>query len=394
MGLRLGGKRQQQDKSPLLTSRREFPSVADTVEMANLSALVYDLFHEQDCESAAPLIPPQYKCLLYQHDTKRLGTQVLVLEENNNKSTTNNKNQDSNRPPKLFVVFAGTDDVKTCLDDGEILLKNFGPLDPHGRSTLLPNNTKLARQAKVHKGFDDSLFGNDIYANVRQVLEQHLAKPPNTRQPQPQHRQQIYLTGHSLGAAESVLLGVALAADPLSTKPKLHLINFGCPKVGNHAFHTLVQQEFPALDVWRLVLGKDLVPRLPAMPFHHVGHTVQLGKNKTTTTERIAYYQHQGNTTLGYAGVPMGWSVVPYIWVPSAVGSHHLQKYMDYLSSLQQVERHDTASSLSLSSSSSSLLVVDQFASVHDDTPTDSDDDDDGYFWDDDDIIHPNLAIQ
>jgi hypothetical protein len=98
------------------------------------------------------------------------------------------------------------------------------------------------------------------------------------------------------------------------------------------------------------VHGWDVVPRLPQYPFEHVGHTVQMN-----TDSMKAYYLHHGNQTLGYGGVPLGWSgtfqttilycvyyllhltysshfaAIPFIWIPGAVWSHSIRRYEWYL---------------------------------------------------------------
>ena len=120
-------------------------------------------------------------------------------------------------------------------------------------------------------------------------------------------------------------------------------------------------ENIPNLDIWRVVLGWDLVPRLPEL-FHHVGHTIQIwnDKEKKTLTYGYsenddevggkswvedsssmllqqqhntveAYYQHYGNYSLGYAGAPMGWSSKAYPWMPNALWSHSITKYIDHL---------------------------------------------------------------
>lgn len=52
--------------------------------------------------------------------------------------------------------------------------------------------------------------------------------------------------------------------------------------------------------------------------------------NSTNATAAV-YYQHYGNITLGYSGVPFGWSAKPYVFVPGALASHHVNKYWDLL---------------------------------------------------------------
>jgi hypothetical protein len=168
--------------------------------------------------------------------------------------------------------------------------------------------------------------------------------------------------------------------DDARTRPTITSINFGCPRIGNYVFRNLWLARphvLEHLQVWRVVLGWDLVPRLPEF-FQHNGHTIQIetGTDKTayTTAEQshqdgdvppansnhdvrltdsrledasafpfdddgknksshvaLAYYQHYGNESLGYAGVPMGWSSLPYMWLPGALSSHHIARYRDAL---------------------------------------------------------------
>lgn len=90
------------------------------------------------------------------------------------------------------------------------------------------------------------------------------------------------------------------------------------------------------LGVWRVVQGWDLVPRLPVV-FSHVGHTIQLWSkshhkyDKSSHNQIEAYYQHYGSSDLKYAGVPTGWSSKPYFWVPGALASHSMGKYVEHL---------------------------------------------------------------
>lgn len=131
--------------------------------------------------------------------------------------------------------------------------------------------------------------------------------------------------------------------------PSLTSINFGCPRTGNAAWEDFVhnnEKYLPSkrLGIWRFVLGWDLVPRLPEL-FHHVGHTIQLFYNSDNITAQNAtadaYYHHYGNQTLDYAGVPFGWYNKPYLWVPGALGSHHIYKYWEFLYQWQQERPND-----------------------------------------------------
>jgi hypothetical protein len=247
------------------------------------------------------------------------------------------------------VVFAGTDDLRTSLEDGDLLLKPFGPLDEYGNSIMFPNSS-----ARVHAGFDNALFLHGLFDRLLSLLNDLRAKFPHYR---------IMTTGHSLGAANSVLLSVGLATQ-LPDLP-ITCINYGAPKTGNWAWRDLINERFPNVAIWRFVLGWDLVPRLPEYPFQHVGHTVQLNPKEG---EAFAYYLHEGNATLGYAGVPIGWSSTPFIWVPGALYSHFISNYKHFF--LNNTD-----------------ISIDAFVKVDDPGPS-SWDDDDYYINPPDDVIH------
>jgi len=51
-----------------------------------------------------------------------------------------------------------------------------------------------------------------------------------------------------------------------------------------------------------IVVAIVSVPRMPGFRFKHVGHTIQLGHKITK-----AYYHHDGDSDLGYRGVPFNW---------------------------------------------------------------------------------------
>ena len=215
-----------------------FPVKEDVIEMAILSHLVYKFRGQTDCNSQShtnPILPPDVQCHFYRHDLIE-GTQVLVL---------------SNAEKKyIAVVFAGTDDLRTTLADGDIFTKPFGPDNETG---LLPG--------RVHAGFDNSVFKHGLDLIIRDIV---------SHQMKPDYR--IFTTGHSLGAADAILVAADLV---LTQNREVTSINFGCPKVGNYEFIRSMNA-LDNLHVWRFVWGWDLVPRLPAYPFDHVGHTIQM----------------------------------------------------------------------------------------------------------------------
>ena len=111
-----------------------------------------------------------------------------------------------------------------------------------------------------------------------------------------------YTTGHSLGAAASVLTAVAMKLQAEWEDELVFSINFGCPKTGNTAWRDFTNS-IEGLGIFRVVNGHDLVARLPDIRFHHAGHTLQLDRSAA----RI-YWLHDGDENLGYSGIYYGWS--------------------------------------------------------------------------------------
>jgi hypothetical protein len=289
-----------------------FPSIEETLEMAQLSRAVYHFKRQNETYCALFNELPHVHCEWYTHDTD-LGTQVMLVSNSQKKY--------------LAVVFAGTDDFRTSLLDADIHLIPFGDND-----TVYLEDPMI----KVHEGFDNAVFNHVIWNQISSRLEQLIRNYPRYR---------LWTTGHSLGAATAIFTATALAKQG-------HIvtcINFGCPQTGNEAWRDYFNATLPLppwmkdrLGVWRVVQGWDLVPRLPEL-FHHAGHTIQIWSKshhkydkKSSPNQIQAYYQHIGNPDLSYAGVPTGWSSKPYFWVPGALASHSMKKYVLHLQELLQ----------------------------------------------------------
>ncbi|KAL7565909.1 hypothetical protein ACA910_021494 [Epithemia clementina (nom. ined.)] len=460
------------------------------------------------------MIPSALVCHWYYHDRQYgHGIQVLLASSLSRRY--------------LAIVFAGTDNYQTALLDANIWTTPFGD---NGHNWTLPivettNNqttssttttttTDYYDNARVHAGFNHAVFDHGFMDDLLKRIE--AIRLQQRQPPDSDAGLKLYTTGHSLGAAESVLTAVALAGyyhnlssanddddqpqdqdHKPTTRPchavtsssssssslflrgggegglyyendtcgaaKGHLtvlmnavvvvaeqfqrvwlflrhflfgtmkhhhdkdnnkdndkkapmvtvtsINFGCPCVGNGAFRHYLHNDdnnndkddnntnttsednanffLTNLGVWRLVLGWDLVPRLPQL-FAHVGHTVQLtpshaeppppppppppnhttrddnnhgtlGQSPTqwavvadssSTPPRYlgspssrngvvvpppppgtvkAYYHHYGDSRLNYTSVPWGWNEMPYLWIPGALESHHMGLYWEFL---------------------------------------------------------------
>ncbi|KAL7549372.1 hypothetical protein ACHAWF_012641 [Thalassiosira exigua] len=260
------------------------------------------------------LLPEGAKCLLYSHD-RSLGTQVLIAR--------------SELRDYVAVAYAGTDDWRTALLDGDVLTSDFGPKpavdDADGsraRDDVDSIFEKVPPGVRVHRGFNSAVFDRDGFRAVSDCVARARAGgrcddvdgAGDSAQPSKPHR--LLTTGHSLGAADSVLLGAALhLAHPTET---IRSINFGCPKIGNtrwsywmdslqpdgaRAIDDGGEEKLGSFTVFRFVNKIDIVPRLPEFEFGHAGHTLQMSVGGDVK----AYYDHLGNEDIGYAGVPFGW---------------------------------------------------------------------------------------
>ena len=79
-------------------------------------------------------------------------------------------------------------------------------------------------------------------------------------------------TGHSMGAALSVIFGIELKLRHSNVVVEIQ--NIGCPRVGNPSFAKFVEAKVDRVN--RLVHNRDLVPHLPPLEkgYHHVAYEI------------------------------------------------------------------------------------------------------------------------
>ena len=190
-----------------------FPSFNDVVSMSRLSMLVYDFKYDQhftctNFPSSHKNITKDLMCEMYLHD-ETLGTQVLLVS--------------NKRERYIAIVFAGTDDIRTSLEDVNIFTKPFG-----NNSTVVLDainatfDEKVTKKVRVHAGFNNAIFTGDIWEQIYSKTQSLLKQHPSFR---------LWTTGHSLGAANAILVATAFAS--LNQNRKVLNVNFGCPQSGN-----------------------------------------------------------------------------------------------------------------------------------------------------------------
>eukprot|EP00012_Vannella_robusta_P002660 CAMPEP_0206191178 /NCGR_PEP_ID=MMETSP0166-20121206/5207_1 /ASSEMBLY_ACC=CAM_ASM_000260 /TAXON_ID=95228 /ORGANISM="Vannella robusta, Strain DIVA3 518/3/11/1/6" /LENGTH=158 /DNA_ID=CAMNT_0053607431 /DNA_START=488 /DNA_END=961 /DNA_ORIENTATION=+ len=99
---------------------------------------------------------------------------------------------------------------------------------------------------------------NDLSPQVIPAVQNLTANYPSAK---------IWVTGHSLGAAISILCAAELAQEGYSD---ISVYNYGLPRVGNEAFSDYYRSIVP--NTFRVVNGHDIVPHVPLydMGFFHV----------------------------------------------------------------------------------------------------------------------------
>jgi len=273
-----------------------FPSVQDTLEVAFLSGLVYSMkqFNDTSCPGTLPSdFPSHVNCVFYTHRHSD-GTEVAILT--------------SDEKEYVAVAYAGTNDGQDVLQDLNLIPVQFGP-----KGNPIADDKKV----KVHSGFNQQVFDDGLYDRLFAVVSDVIANHPNYR---------IFFTGHSLGAANSILASVAFAR-ALPHK-QVETINFGSPRTGSDEFRQYANS-FSNLKIWRVVHRRDLVPRLPISRdslwdyWKHTGHTVQLNDKGAA-----AYYLHHGDAKLNYVGVPHDWN---YPFLIIGLHDHDMKNYIIYL---------------------------------------------------------------
>ena len=120
---------------------------------------------------------------------------------------------------------------------------------------------QLDNDIYVHSGFYKQLFS--VYAELEKFVLRKINNNPNY---------DIYITGHSLGAALSTLFGYLLSS---KTNRKITVVSFASPRVGNKEW----KKDFESkenLTHYRITNNRDIVTALPMWDYHHVGINLQL----------------------------------------------------------------------------------------------------------------------
>lgn len=172
---------------------------------------------------------------------------------------------------RIVIAFKGTTSTKNLQTDINMFYSNarnllptmLGDEDIAGDTAAKDNpilKTKAWRWAKVHKGFAIA------YAAVAPMLLSTVKRLQSER------RRPVFLTGHSLGGALATVCSLDLHLRLGMTPKEIFVSTFGAPRVGNAGFSRIYDTNVPIH--WRIVVGPDVVAKLPKIGFTHVGKKV------------------------------------------------------------------------------------------------------------------------
>lgn len=166
----------------------------------------------------------------------------------------------SKKAPYTYVfAFRGTASAIDILDDLGVESKQFKPFD---------TKIEIAPGVEVESGFYDIYTSSEketssMQTQVFQLLDKYQSSD------KPVH--QLYITGHSLGAALSTLftLDVALSRPNINASN----INFASPRVGNSSFVEFYIQQAPQLNPeTRTLRVQNTYDKVPCVPPEFTGY--------------------------------------------------------------------------------------------------------------------------
>lgn len=161
-------------------------------------------------------------------------------------------------PYRYVFAFRGTDSVMDMIDDLGVEKKQFRPFDA---------GVAVPAGVEVESGFFDVYTTGDATKPPMQkqlfaLLDKYQSSAPID---------ELWITGHSLGAALSELFSLDIAL----SRPTIHAsnVNFACPRVGNAAFVALYQEQAAEQNpTSRTVRVQNVFDRIPCVPPESMGY--------------------------------------------------------------------------------------------------------------------------
>lgn len=186
----------------------------------------------------------------------------------------------------VVVAFRGTASVSNLLSDLQVWRVR------HPKDASMPST--IARVPMVHRGFLNVYtaegFNDRLLSRVEHIISgcqlsqkkkaqeaEDTKADKNLREEKPVR---LLITGHSLGGAMAVLCAYDMStrASAATIDVDVSCYTFGAPRVGNHAWARLYDNEVP--DTWQIINSDDAITRAGKfwVLYKHVGHRVLINR--------------------------------------------------------------------------------------------------------------------
>lgn len=174
---------------------------------------------------------------------------------------------------RIVIAFKGTTSSKNLKTDinmfyskaNQLLPTNLGDTEENIEDDKKAKENDILRthhwrRSKIHKGF--AVAYSAVASRLLIVLKRL----------QDERHRPVFITGHSLGGALATICSLDLYLRLNLHHKEIFVSTFGAPRVGNKNFQMIYNDCVPIH--WRIVVGPDVVAKLPKMGYKHVGKKV------------------------------------------------------------------------------------------------------------------------
>ena len=241
------------------------------LEMAGITMLVYDyvkkfkLNQNETIESFVTNIIDEDMCkfsecrqevLKNMKEYAPYGCVEFFINDNNSDLQVGVTTSEVNK--RIVVVFRGSESRTDWMYD------------------LMITKIRLRDNVYVHQGFHRQLHENNNYESLVEKVKELIEKYPDY---------EIYITGHSLGAALATLFGYELSHE---IENNIKVISFASPRVGNQYFKTSYEAK-ENLTHYRITNDRDVVTAFPMYRYKHIGTNICLHQDNYEVYEKYEY---------------------------------------------------------------------------------------------------------
>jgi len=253
-----------------------------------INSVIY-AYHQYCSENEQPIFPPEVKngTILHWHTPFNLLKEIQCGYIGNVQSLPNDPTN------RIVIAIRGTEKNQEWLANLDI------------SQTAVPIS-QFNKEVKIHAGFLNTLTEKvDLIKNIPSLLEQ--IETWLSKELKPNTPNEIYIIGHSLGAAVTTLLSF----DLILNFPNTRIISYtiGAPRPANRSFSSLFKQltTDPSrhFTLQRIDNIEDLVTNIP-FSITHTGKDPILYSQINTATgqnssiERISFTENLGSIVLNH----------------------------------------------------------------------------------------------